>query len=106
MFAAIVEEEVLGALFVEILQFPSRRVLNLIGVVGKKGKTRAWFEAGEKAIEDLAKQYGCTRMIAIGRRGWMVAKQYGWKAEPRSILTKDIDDGQRRRRWACAPHTP
>jgi hypothetical protein len=98
MFAAIDDDELKGCFIVNVEEFPRKRVCNIVVVAGKNGSTRGWVDDMLQAIEDWAGQRGCDVMAGIGRKGWMVAKEYGWKVEQRAILVKEIADAKRRRR--------
>jgi len=98
MFAAIVNNELQGCFIVNVEEFPRRRICNIVSVAGKNGSTRGWIDNMLSSVEEWATSRGCDMIAGIGRKGWMVAKSYGYKVETRAILYKEIaNDGQRRR---------
>lgn len=102
MFAAIVDDELAGCFIVNIEEFPQRRVCNIIVVAGKNGKTRGWIFEMLEEVEKWAASRGCDLVAGIGRKGWMVATEAGFRTENRAILVKEIDHARWRRRTDSA----
>ncbi len=97
MFAAAVDDEIAGCFVVEHMRYPRKDFCNIVAVAGKNGATRSWIKQMLEVLENWALEQGCDYIAGIGRKGWMIAREYGFKTEQRAILTKDISDGRRRR---------
>jgi hypothetical protein len=97
MIAAIVDNELLGCFIIEVVEFPRKKVCNIVAVAGRNGATRSWINEMLQYLEGWALERGCDSIAGIGRKGWMVAKEFGWKTEQRAILVKDLTDERRRR---------
>jgi hypothetical protein len=90
MLVAAVEDEIKGVVVTRLVQFPKKRMCEVVAVAGKNGQTRSWVNDGLKFLDDFAIRNGCDFIYGIGRKGWMVAKDCGYKAETRSILKKEL----------------
>jgi hypothetical protein len=98
MFVAIVDSDLIGCFIVNIEEFPRKRICNIVAVAGKNGTTRGWIDEMMIEVEQWAINRNCDLMAGIGRKGWMVAKNHGWKAEHRAILYRELKDNERWRR--------
>lgn len=97
MLVAIVDNEILGCFVIRVEEYPRKRICEIVSVAGKRGATRSWIDPMLERLTDWALERGCNAIAGIGRKGWMVARDYGWKVEKRAILVKDLDDERRRR---------
>ena len=97
IFVAIIDDELKGAFIVNVEEYPRRRVCNIVAVAGRRGSTRAWIDEMLETLEEWAIQRGCDLLAGIGRKGWMVARDFGFKTENRAILIKDLANERRRR---------
>lgn len=90
MLVSAVEDEIKGVVVVRFVQFPKKRMCEVVVVAGKKGQTRSWIKEMLKFLDDFSIEHGCDFIYGIGRKGWMVAKDCGYKAESRAILRKEL----------------
>ena len=70
-----VEEELAAVLVSEVKQYPRRRILEMLFAGGSK--LRSWIAPAVAALDEHAKQMGCSHVTTIGRPGWTRA----WRAE-------------------------
>ena len=98
MIVAAVDDKITGVFVVRVQGFPRKRVCEVVAVAGKNGATRSWIKEMLSFLEEWAAKLDCDLIAGIGRKGWMVAREYGWQTEQRAILKKDLTDERRRRR--------
>ncbi len=93
LFEAIVfDERIIGGAAIEILNHPiSGQHLNVVAL-GTEYGAYGYREHILSALEALAKQLGCTRLIASGRVGWIkLAKERGYETREFVVLWKDLE---------------
>jgi len=74
----------------QVNDFPQKRIVNILYVVGDLEGAFATGIALEKWANDL----GADRMIAVGRDGWWGVRTPGWK-KVGTLYAKDLNHGQR-----------
>lgn len=71
----------------EVLEYPRARALR-VWLAG--GRVRALLSL-LPYVEEIARNEGCERLVAIGRAGWLpLAKRHGWKASS-LVYTKELE---------------
>lgn len=91
LFAAIVDDDIVGVVVCEVLLFPKRRICQGIVVAGKRGTFGKWAPAMRAHVDDWAQRLDCEYVISVGRRGWLrEAKRYGYKTEKRTFIVKKL----------------
>ena len=90
MLVAAVEDEIKGVFIIRLVQFPKKRMCEMGAVAGKNGQTRSWIKEMLKFLDDFAMKNDCDFIYGIGRKGWMVAKGYGYNAESRAIFRQEL----------------
>jgi len=73
----------------EVHDFPRKRVVNILFVVGELEEAMA----AELEIEEWAKSIGADGLTAIGREGWWKFHTLGWK-ELGTYYSKDLNHEQ------------
>ena len=94
ILVSAVDDEIKGAFITRLVQFPKKRGCELVAVAGKSGETRSWIDDMLKFLDDFAIRNGCDFIYGVGRKGWMVAKDYCYKVESRAILRKELKKWQ------------
>lgn len=75
---------------VQVLDFPRRRVVEIVLVVGLLEEMQ---ELLETDIIGWAREIGATMVWSTGRNGWsQKAKEHGWKSIAQ-VFMKDLTDG-------------
>lgn len=72
------EKKVTGCLIVKIIDYPNTRVCSVDYAAGEG--VDDWLEKSFGKIMAYAREFGCQRMEAFGRKGWTPrARKLGWK---------------------------
>lgn len=70
LFLAVEGEDVLAAYVTEIVQYPRKRRVRAVFAGGKPHTMEQWLEPMIAAIEHWSKEWGCSGIEAMGRKGW------------------------------------
>lgn len=84
LFVAVDGDRYLGATVAEIVQFPRRRAARV--VFGGGIEMRRWYAEMDEAVDAWGRAWGCTLLLAQGRRGWA---RLG-KGNEMALLWRDI----------------
>lgn len=63
-------EDLVAAYVTEITNYPRKKVIRAVFAGGKPHTMDRWLEPMTAAIEDMGKQFGCSSITAMGRKGW------------------------------------
>jgi sulfur relay (sulfurtransferase) DsrF/TusC family protein len=89
LLVAFEDKAVIAALTLEQFEFETgKRVLN-IQLAGGEGLSK-WFHQMDQIINDIAKQYNCSQVYIIGRRGWVRALSSLGYNEAHTVLHKEV----------------
>lgn len=77
-----------GICIVSVLEFPQRKMLNVVAVVG----TMDVIPTLQDEVEAFGRSQGCTRFYSEGRPGWTkVLTKFGWTSiGARSHMIKEL----------------
>lgn len=83
LIVCVRDAEIVGAVVMEEVQYPSERVANVIAIAGKFGTYRAYKYAVADYLEAWSRARGCHKIGSVGRPGWRKAlQQRGWIVQP------------------------
>lgn len=86
-------DKVLAVVFTHVLEFPAMRILDVIWLCGE-GALEG-LDVLDTTVEEFARVQNCSRIDAIGRRGWKgEAEKRGFK-ESATIFSKDVKHERR-----------
>lgn len=97
LFLIAGESEVLGAVVMEVIQYPRHRVANEFVAGGERGRLAEHFEEVHAVLARWATDMGCTGMGALGRPGWEKwGRGFGYQSKPARVYWRLLDVGRRR----------
>lgn len=80
-----------GAAVLEIVEYPARRVGNVLALGGERGFNRRNFPALAEHLERWCLEKRCDSMMLLGRLGWSrIATQRGGKTLPLLLAWKPL----------------
>ncbi len=89
---------VLGFAACEVVQYPGRRVVNIMLAGGVHGFLGPLTTVLMDRIEVWAAERGATSLSMTGRPGWLrLARTFGWKHQRQVLAHKELTDVGRRR---------
>lgn len=97
LFLVTERDEVLGAVVMEVVQYPRHRVAREFVVGGKRGGFLEHSEAVHETVVEWALGLGCDGIEARGRPGWeQRARANGYQSLNARMYWRALDVGRRR----------
>lgn len=97
IFVAVEGDAVMGFAAVEVVQYPSHRVANIIFAGGAYGFLGPLTSGLMDMIEAWARANECGALSLTGRPGWTrLARRHGWKCQQQVMVHKELTDERRR----------
>jgi hypothetical protein len=99
IFVAVKGDAVVGFTAIEVVQYPGRRVANVIFAGGAYGFLETLVTELKGKMAAWGRAQGATAMSLTGRPGWLkLARKHGWTVQPQVFVTEELTDERRRRK--------
>jgi hypothetical protein len=98
LFIATGPQGLVGFAGVEVVEYPSRTVCNVLGIGGKRGFLAVAIDELMPVVLSFGKTQGATVVALSGRPGWLrVLSRFGGSSQRYITMWADIDEQWRRR---------
>jgi len=91
IFVAVEGDTVMGFAAIEVVQYPSRRVANVIFAGGAYGFLETLVTELKGKMAEWGRLHGATAMSLTGRPGWLkLARKHGWTVQRQVFVTEEL----------------